>query len=501
MEQFVIHCPQCKHRLSVPVNSSGRAARCPSCKHVFRVPRGKKIIDESVVAWLDLDRLDSEEEAEERAEIEAEKKAAPANQSHASKPPTPSSDVQDEQPIQAESSGESAEEEDLDKLSLDEIVREAGLTTDSHGSFVAVEIDDDDESDDVPQPRQYKKPEPTKEEKAKSKEPPKPPRIAEKKPTPVMSQIEPTPREPPEPPRKRMEIPSADTTQPKLYVADVGGFGVRFGFDSKLLSLPNFRASMPFKCMATGETDPSRLIAKPLVWQDKNTGKFFSAGEMETRYERKVKAGRTVREITDAMPTLDELPPPFNQPIPYYVVKDQAGKHTVHAESYAMTEGLRCEVVIPFAPYALEWMGRVNGVIGEDYTQLEAEVLKFQAKAWRAIPLQARHRIGIWFDFKGNEEFLGYFNDGDFAKADAGLAGLVITNRRLVWCKYHHHGEVSLDEPQQLLAQAGGAFYDLKLVKGATARKLLHMRLADLKTLESLLKRVEAKIELIIEEN
>lgn len=515
MEELVIHCPKCSQRLSVPEDSAGRAARCPACKHVFQVPRPGEMMDESVVAWLNLDRLDSDEDAEEKAEAEAEK----ANSKTAKKHQTAKASGRSakagsaDKPIRAVRVKDDDDEE-IEDMQLDEILREAGLESDERGSFLT---DETVEATDPPtdqlesaskKPRSSDSAPSAQSKQVKSNEAPasKSPPAADspaKSSQAVMSRL-------PESARKgdseesysgRIAIPAADKAHPKLYVVDVGNFGVRFGFDSKLIDLPNFRASMPYKCMVTGETDPSKLVAKPLIWLDKNTGKFVNPGEMETRYEHKVKTGQSAREITESMRTIDELPPPFNQPIPYFIAKEQAGKHSIHAESYATTEGLRCELVIPHAPYALEWMGRVNGVIGDDYSRLETEVLKFQAKAWRVIDLQVRHRIAVWFDFLGNEQFEAYFNDGDFAKADAGLAGLVVTDRRLVWCKYHQHGELQLDEPVQLIAHSNGAFYDLKLRRGTSVRKMIRMRLADLKALQTMLERIGAQVELAIRED
>lgn len=432
----LIHCPSCGSRLSVPADAGGKSARCPSCKAQFVVPDLQTILDETVACWMDLDRLHNDEELEDTAEDLAG--APDAGEQPASPPPAP--------PVVRADRSAGATAPEPGWCAINPHIEISGVTSSAGGSFVI---------DRLPE-------KPASDEHATVRPPVDPHRIA-------------------------------------LQIVDIGAFGVRFRFPAQCLNNANFRASMPMRGMLSGERDPLRLIARPLAWIDKATGHLINTGELEARYEIRLRASQSPREIVAAMATMDELPPPFNQPMPYFVSHGESSDAKVHCETFANPTGMQCEVVIPSLRYALDWLGRVNGVCGDDYAALELQTLKYEAQAWRAIPSGVRHRLAVWFDFQGDEEFLGYFNDSDFSKSDAGLAGLILTSRRVVWCKYHQHGFASLEEPGELVAAEDGRFADLYLRARGTRRKLVRLREDDVRTLADLLFRLGGSLQLEFE--
>lgn len=451
MSRMQIHCPGCGTRLEVPSDAGGRSARCPTCRTRFRVPEPRAMLDETVACWLDLDHLHDDEEREEAIEQMQQRGAAveraqtldedhPDSRRDAAEPRADAAG----EPNAPDAADESAALAAPDPEGADEqgpAVRPRGA-----GSFV-VDVD-----------------------------PPAAPAGAGKAPA--------TPR----------------SQRGQLQVVHIGTAGVKMRFFASCLDNPNFRASMPMRGMISGQTDPTQLVARPLAWVDKATGHFTNPGEIEARYELHPKPQQTPREVAATMATINELPPPFNQPMPWYAGRDETGKVKVHCETFATPAGVMCEVTIPTLRYALDWLGRVNGVCGDDYAQLEAQTLKYEAQAWRAIPHNVRHRLAVWFDFAGDERFLGYFNDSDFSKADAGLAGLVVTTRRIVWCKYHHHGTLALDQPGTLHAHGDGRFADLAYESGGESRKLVRLRLDDAEALGDLLAKLGVAMRFDIEQ-
>lgn len=67
------------------------------------------------------------------------------------------------------------------------------------------------------------------------------------------------------------------------------------------------------------------------------------------------------------------------------------------------------------------------------------------------LPEQVRQRVSVWCRFQTRERFQLYLNDAEMAQRDAGLAGIVITDRRLIYHKFHHNGQVDLASPGTLL--------------------------------------------------
>jgi len=462
MTTMQIHCPGCDVRLEVPSDAGGRAARCPSCKVKFQIPDPRTMLDETVTCWLNLDHLDEEEASHDEAiermgeQIAAQREGNDPNRNGVTAPPPA-------QPAPVKEKGEPSQSDPAEQVkpverTVKRVVRK--------GDKAKAPAKSDDDGSGVH------------DRKGGSF---------------VVSK----------PPQRKVAPRSIDdeamTGRPTLTVLETGAYGVRFAFDSRWLESLNFRASLPLCGMVSGETDPSKLVARPLGWIDKATGHYTNPGELEARYELHLRGAPTPREVTKSMSTLDELPPPFNLPMPYYVSRADAGKVSVHCETVATPRGVRCEVTIPTLRYALDWLGRVNGVCGDEYAQLEAETLKFEAEAWRAIPQTVRHRLAVWFDFEADEQFLGYFNDSDFSKSDSGLAGLVLTTGRLVFCRYHHHGAFGLHDAGTLQAVEDGNFSTLYYKANGSRKKLVRLRNEDVEQLADLIADLDCAMEMVIE--
>jgi len=202
----------------------------------------------------------------------------------------------------------------------------------------------------------------------------------------------------------------------------------------------------------------------------------------------------------ESMSMIQELPAPFNQPMPYYISNADTGKAEVHCETVSGPHGIQCEVTIPSMRYALDWLGRVNGICGEEYCQLAEQVEKYDAAAWRQIPVTVRGRLSVWFDFEPDEQFVAYFNDSDYSSSDAGLGGLIVTTRRVVYCKFHNQGSIDMSAGGTLVADVNGKFANLSFRRNSTRRKLIRMRRTDLDKLAEVLENLGSPVQLDVRE-
>jgi hypothetical protein len=197
--------------------------------------------------------------------------------------------------------------------------------------------------------------------------------------------------------------------------------------------------------------------------------------------------GWSARDLINAMGTLHALPRPFNMPMPYYV----GARHTnLHLECTTQTRhdgGVTCVVNLPDPRYALEWLGRVNGTCGLDYELLEHELLLVEVDAWGRLTEACRQRLGVWCALRPRERFRLYLSDADFGAHDAGLGGLVVTDRRLVFRKYHHHGTLDLAADATLLVQVKEGFAHLTLQNQEGRSKLVKLHVGDLEKLQGAL--------------
>jgi hypothetical protein len=466
---IVIHCPHCEAQLSVAPQASGKTGRCPHCHAHFQVPAAPTLIDDTITCWLEGPKTpdDAENDAlpappsgnliaklerakREAAAAKAKREAEAAAQArrlhqatghyyprrlfHAPPPPDPHADPQPAAP--------------------EKPAHEPSPVAQAAASTATLAIPD------VPPVM------------APHTHPSHHPVTAHHPVTTTIPQAAPS--------RPHPLAEQGDGEVLRLEVIETGAAGVTLGFGAPPLNRASFRASMPLCCLACGDAQPQNLLARPLAWVDKTHGRFNSPGELERRYECHVRPHQTVREIAAAMRSIEEQLAPFSNPMPYFVCQACSSKVTINCQTYVTPRGVRCEVVIPNASYALAWLGRVNGVCGDDYSALESQVLRLEAEGWRAIPDAVRSRLAAWFEFKGAERFIAYYSDSDFAKKDAGLAGVILTDHRLVHCKFHHHGSLSLQDAEaQLHIAPDGPFFDLSCVSEKQRHRMVRLRADD----------------------
>lgn len=275
---------------------------------------------------------------------------------------------------------------------------------------------------------------------------------------------------------------------PHLVVRECNLNGVTVAFDSSWLEHDGFRASMPVKGVISLNTKTDELLARPLAFVDRSSAAIRSAQDLEARFEQRLLPGWTARHLLSVMGTIEQLPRPFNMPMPYYIHVSQSGISLKCTTKRRVDGGYTCEVVLPSGQYALEWLLRVNGVCGPEYDLLERELDLIKADSWSTLPEQCRDRIVVWCRFLPRERFIHYIADADFGVREAGLAGLVITDRRLVFHKYHHSGEHDLTEEALLTARVEDDFAHLTIQNRDGRNRVIKLHVRELTALEEIFK-------------
>ncbi len=250
----------------------------------------------------------------------------------------------------------------------------------------------------------------------------------------------------------------------RLRIREIDGGDVVLEFPSQLLYLPTFRASMPMCCISSLESDPGLLMARPFAWVDRLKGQIMTCREFSDRFATEVKRGMNERQFVDQLNPIESLQPPFNMPMPYYVAKDCDREVEIICRVVNTEYGVGCEVRLPIGPATLDWVARVNGICGSEYEQLEAIVMRLQSHEWRSMPEKLRQRLSSWFDWGGDERFLIYLPDSDFSRKDDGLAGIALTDKRLVYRKYTKQGVLLFNQPGRLVFSRDGMFCNLAYV-------------------------------------
>jgi predicted Zn finger-like uncharacterized protein len=474
--EMMIHCPMCQARLTVPEKAAGHSVRCPQCKKPFKVPSDNEIVEETITCWLEM-------EAEQEKVLEEKKAQELLSLS-------PLDELPEYVPDSLEDASGSTEQETAGASSQAKPTATAAAPSKAAGPAKASRSDGaakptsailDPESTDL---------EAVVQEALDDVAPASRPADDEQATIVVQPSV-------PRAGANAALAGGAGQRQPRLHIKEMLPTGVRFGFDAHLLKRPSFRAALPTFCIACGKDDPAHLMARPLVWADRIDRPGLPADQIETSSAVPFKAHGTGRQVAAAMGQLQGLPSPFNLPVPYYICEGCAPKWRIHCHTHAEPHGIVCEVVVPSVPYALAWLGRVNGICGDDYAQLESFTPEPAGDdAWLALPEQVRTRITGWFEQGRDERFLLYLKDSDYPKADSGLGGLVITSRRLVFCKYHRHGAIRLnDSSTRLVAAREGPFDDLICIREGSKGKLVRLRPDDTERLAEALKELGAVIQ------
>jgi len=174
--------------------------------------------------------------------------------------------------------------------------------------------------------------------------------------------------------------------------------------------------------------------------------------------------GRSGRELAELLgPRVNQMPEPYCFAFPYYVCSLCSPVGALVPDVRPSADGTReiCELGIASLPQAYEFAKATCGPESEVTRLVRQEMRKGTGHEWRRLPLAVRIRINQWYKPQEGEVFRAYIQDAEFSKAEAGLAGLVVTDRRVV---YH-----------KSLAQVEMRVSDVIKIKRTPAGKLLKL--------------------------
>jgi len=230
------------------------------------------------------------------------------------------------------------------------------------------------------------------------------------------------------------------------HVDDMGAF---FRFDSRLLYNEDFRSSFPQRCLICGAGPP--LSVHLVFWASKLKDRARVQPEsMEARqvYTLRKLSDMSGRDLLDVLDPIENLPEPYSLPFPYYVCSSCSAVGAVVTDVHPAPDGQGevCELGISSLPQAEGFVLAVCGEASEAHQQIREAIRTGSARPWQRLPLTVRIRIRRWYEPREGERFLMYIPDAEFAKAEAGLAGLVLTDSRLIYHKSLAHVEIPRSE-------------------------------------------------------
>jgi|GEM_PF-2335134 len=292
----------------------------------------------------------------------------------------------------------------------------------------------------------------------------------------------------------------SDKARPYLIVTDIDEKGVHFSFDSRWLKHERFRMSMPRLCAMTGEDDKTKLVARPIVFEQHLSHLGPAARDLYMQHEVQRVHQKTDRRVLIRMGPIEDATSPFDHTMVSYVSAGRSGG--LHGFTHQRPGGgLTCEVTVPNGEAALAWLTRVNGACGPEHELLENMLNGHEAAATakssgsgQKDPLSSlephdRKAMMKWCNLHGDEKILAFFSDSETEDAP-GEAGLAVTNKRLIFKKYHRQGDAELkDQDTTLICRPNGEHIHLVLVTSNTRHKLVALKQRSFDRLQRFLKK------------
>ncbi len=243
--------------------------------------------------------------------------------------------------------------------------------------------------------------------------------------------------------------------KPRIKLDRIDEIGAYFEFHSHELQYPDIRKSFPHKCIHCLKTSP--LEVHLIIWGDKLPRRdAFHRKEIETKALGRLDQMLRTHQMRwfDLLEPMSVLPPPFCNPFPYFVCQNcsTVGEVTAHVMSHNGEE--YCQIAIANLEIAAAFFKSNGGQNAPGYRRLIEAAERQQNDRWRKLSFPVRTRVSSWFKPAAGERFLGYFADLDFSRAETGNAGIVLTDRRLIYKKYSTTREYQVEAGGKLDIEA-----------------------------------------------
>ncbi len=468
-----VHCPTatCRATLTVPISAAGHVARCPLCHATFLVPSEEDIAEQTASSWIEDDIDDLAEEIDNEWQQRLKDEAVRRAREEEHRRNTTAREIEKIMATHKQLTHEEAAS-----------MAAAAMSTQSTATVDEPAAQQSPQRPLAPAANVQSAPTQTQEETLDTATvaptQPQPTPVAQSNavavstPEPAQAASEPqhltiAPKQVKAPRQSHKDAYPSElvVTEPRPYllVSRCTQSGVELTFNSNFLKHDGFRLSMPLACAFTGESDRAKLIARPLAFLDQARGEIRNAYDIEAGHEAKLTQSITGKEMLSRMGVIEQLPEPFRFPFPYYVRTDHSNMSIKCTTSKKGEGPLLAHVTIPDGPMALRWLRHVNGVCGREYDLLSRDVAHLWQNEWTGLDETVRRRLEVWAHFMDGEKFRYFINDADMPKKDEGLAGVVLTDRRLIYKKFHRQGQVEFGTNAQLIIRADGTMAGLRV--------------------------------------
>jgi hypothetical protein len=251
---------------------------------------------------------------------------------------------------------------------------------------------------------------------------------------------------------RRDEAPAAGPSHqsPGLRLVKVDHKGVLFEFPASRLLDAHFRLAMPRSCLHCGTR--AHLQAHVIIF----AGRLHDSISLEAEHSAGslVVTADELKHVSDhdflaRLPRVPNVPQPFNAPMPFWLCDmcNAAGAISGQIEVNQAAKTGRCQLLIRNMRRSLEFMAGAGANSDPQYAQLAKLVSDTAENPWDTLSIVVQHRVQQWFHPRVGEAFVAYVPDRDRTRTEDGMAGILITNQRMIHHFAIRHQESPVSEP------------------------------------------------------
>ena len=248
--------------------------------------------------------------------------------------------------------------------------------------------------------------------------------------------------------RKTDHAASSETGQSKIRLVSLERSGAIFEFPAEYLRQAKFRCSIPrvcIHCLGRVHLSAHLIIFAPQLRDSISLEAEHKAGQLTIPQERL--SGLTGEEMLQHLPEIPNVPAPANLPMPYWVCDLCSGAGAISGQikvDQASGHG-HCRLFMRHLQVAASFLGAVAGTHSQDFARFVEFAKRAKKDRWDALPTVVRHRLEQWFRPADDERFIAYIPDRNRARTEDGMAGVIISTRRLIYRRPPIHHELSSD--------------------------------------------------------
>jgi hypothetical protein len=236
--------------------------------------------------------------------------------------------------------------------------------------------------------------------------------------------------------------------------------GVLFEFPASRLLEPAFRCGFPRQCICCDTR--LHLRAHVVMFAAEFRESVSLAAERATGGGLAL-SNEEVKDLSDEevlrrLPNVPNAPSPADLPLAYWVCDLCSARGMVSGQIHVNpgTGKGWCRLWVGNRRQALDFMSAAGGEDTKGCRILKERIEKTADNPWDRIPRVVQHRIEQWYHAKHGERLLAYIPDRDHARTEDGMAGLIVTNTRVIYHTPVAHREATIDQPLELQQSMAG---------------------------------------------